>query len=355
MSSREPKVSEQVKKILHNFLNEQLEKRKFVPRMADILLHLQMKRVRFKPAEVRKYVKQKYSLYGKTIGPSKNVKARLRLIRESLGTVGVDILFLRRLIAGHTPLIYAYLVGVDIASNLTLATPIYRKKDARALINAFQRIMTEYLKKTKQQIHTVTSDKEGAILSAAFTSFLKEHAIRRYVTKTAVKVGAVEGKNRTIRQLFFALKARHVNLSEQEIVQECIKIINNRKIRFRSGTFSSFSPNEVTKRTFRKFQLELFEAEPTYFFSLTPINPVHLQNIFKYEVNEKVRVFRKYLQLPNISSKFSTQAVSEDVFKILKRNVFFTASGMNPIYLIVNTQKEKASPFTMYEEGLTVA
>ena len=252
------------------------------------------------------------------------------IITNTLGNLHCDLGFYSITDKYSTPLTYraGFLVCKDVLSRFVYAVPLIKHKDAKSLINAFEKIFASHEKTfgvNGHKIQSISFDQERGIMSRQVQNYLRQtkrlefHDFRFSSSKAKFAESTIKQIRTTLARLVESLEDKRWWVHLPTVVHE----LNSRPIRIDGKKFD-FSPREINKNTFLTFIGQLKKRVAKYYWCQFDIEP-RLVN-FKYSVGTLVRPKLIITSSAVIGIKRSEVTLEKTIFVIEKQIAYISAS-----------------------------
>ena len=349
-------INEHLKKIA-KFLDRNIAQY-HMPTLRDAYNYALDNQIPLKRAQISRFMRENYEEYAKTLFNQQRIKYPLRVALAYLGVVGVDLIFPGRTSAFKYynvigPKIYCFLSAICFLSKQIFLFPVPRGKTFQNLKGPLEKLIQSYQTAKGVAIKSIASDREKALMSFAGQEFFKSHHINHFAYELSSRKNAItENANLLIRQEWACIVHHYPNMKDSDIAVAVTNSINQRPVLFDNGKQSSFTRENVTKRTVQRFLRERKRKQSGDFWGFVRIDPNKVT--FKYPIGTKVRLFKKLVDMPNPLVKRSENSVTSRVYVIAKQGAYLRDGFVKKYYLVkkANETSVEDRSYVAYEESM---
>ena len=298
------------------------------------------------------------------------------IVVNNLGHLHGDIGFYAITSKYSTPLEKrsGFLVCKDILSRFTYVSVLKRNRTADSMINAFRDIFAQFRKQNPGlKVLSLGFDQERSVMSHKVQAYFKKKQIAFHpFSNTSSKSKFAENVIRLIRTTNARLEGnivKYENIKEGElrwwilIVPAVVKTLNHRPIeinqkflKFSGGDLVHhpyYTPADVNSSNLKDFLLQIEKANAAYYFAQFDLSTRGVK--FQFNVGDYVRPKLIVISSEVIGNKRSEKSLSDEIFVVLKQNLFLSKSRtIERFYLVKSLDTGKQEEYSEDEIALTV-
>jgi len=266
-----------------------------------------------------------------------------------------------------------FLVCKDILSRFTYFSVLKRNRTADSMINALRDIFNQFRQQNPGlKVLSLGFDQERSIMSHKVQAYLKKKNIAFHpFSNTSSKSKFAENVISLIRTTNARLEgniSKYEGVKEGEerwwklIVPTILKTLNNRPIEinnkfltFSNGTFDHpyYTPADVNSNNLKNFLLQIKKANAAYYFAQFHLSTRGVK--FKFQIGDYVRPKLIIISSQVIGNKRSEKSLSDEVFVVLKQNLYLSKSRtIERFYLVKSLDTGKKEEYSEDEIALTL-
>jgi len=265
-----------------------------------------------------------------------------------------------------------FLVCKDILSRFSYAVVLQRTRTAESLINAFRIIFAQFRKQNNGlKVLSLGFDQERSIMGNKVQAFLKKKKIAFHpFSNTSSKSKFAENLIKQLRNTNARLEGNiiqyeDIKKNEQRwwiLLKPALHTLNNRPIEI-NGKYLSYSggssdhpyytPADVNSNNLKDFLFQIQKAKSAYYFGQFGLSTRGVK--FQFQVGDFVSPKLIVISSQVIGNKRSEQSLSDEVFVVLKQDLYLSNSNtIERFYIVQSLKTGKNEEFSQDEIALTV-